>query len=173
MVCVLCGDLKVTSDLLCKNILPEQLSKNIKQYIKCKECDNKIEVALFKNIMRKLSISSQIWFPHTVEVAKKEIKDTKLKKYINKYTLYCIKSLKYDYLYHLNYRNIKDFRRQIRYNEEKDRWKQEMKEHNKTAPQDINFEDLAVKFFSDLFKQKLKKENYDFMIKMLHKIFYD
>ena len=108
-----------------------------------------------------------------MEVAKKEIKDTKLKKYINKYTLYYIKSLKYDYLYHLNYRNVKDFRRHIRYNEEKDRWKQQIKIHNKTAPRDINFEDFAVKFFSDLFKQNLKKEDYDFMTKMLHKIFYD
>ena len=38
MVCSRCGDLKVTSDLLCKNILPEQLSKNIKQHIKCQDC---------------------------------------------------------------------------------------------------------------------------------------
>ena len=137
------------------------------------ECDNKTDIALFESIIRKLSLSYYMWFPHSVEVAKKAIQDPKLKKYINRYTLYYLKSLRYNYLFHLNYRNIKDFKRQVRYIDYKDWLRQNIERHNRTAPPNIDFEDFAVKFFSDLFKQKLKEEDYKVITKILHKILCD
>ena len=82
MVCDQCGDLKVTSDLLCKTFLPEQLSKNIKTYLKCQDCF-KLE---FRKIILKYRLEGPLNDYSSVTRLKERLRETDLSKYINRHS---------------------------------------------------------------------------------------
>ena len=166
-VCPRCADQKVTGKLLCKQVLTSDVFKLINRFNRCERCDLKQDVKKFKMILRSLPAFS---FPHLVELAKGMLRDKKLKKYINRFTLMYLKWFKYDIFIFLDEFDITRFKKRVSYQSIKDKTMTNINRYYK-KPQIIDLEELVFRFYSDYFKQHFDKNETDFMIKMLKRIF--
>ena len=165
--CDRCLDQTVSGKLLCKKYFPDDIFKNIDAYNRCLGCDGRARAVKFKTIMGKISPYA---FPHSVSIAKRQVKDRTLTKYLN-CSSFAYLSLVVGCLKYLNNNDIKDFRRSVYYRDIADRIYTNMKiKYKKPFP--IQLEELAIRFFSDYFKRELSNnEEVEYMVKMLKQIF--
>ena len=130
-------------------------------------CDGRERAVKFKTIMGKISPYA---FPESVSIAKRQVGDKSLKKYLN-CSSFAYLDLVVRYLRYLNIKNIKDFKRTTFYRDIKDRIYTNMKRKYK-KPFPIQLDELAIRFFSDYFKRGLdNNEEVEYMVKMLRQIF--
>ena len=86
MVCERCKDLKTTTALLCKTALPYDLNGHINQYIRCRGCDEKIKMKLFREYYNLEHWG--IYHCHRkLQNIKAEINDKSINAYINKHSM--------------------------------------------------------------------------------------
>ena len=166
-VCERCAEQNVTTRLLGRQVLHNEIGVLISPFTRCRGCDGRENAVRFKTTMKKLPAFS---FPRTVQHCKEMLRDKPLKKYINRYTLSFLTDLKYDAFVIQNNKELKVLIKTTRYIDLEYRINTNMKSYLKKPPT-LELEEVAVRFFSDYFQQYLDKIDSDYMIKFLKQIF--
>ena len=169
--CERCLDQIMTIKLLGKKKLRNDLFKTIASYSQYLIYSDREKTIRFKTILDKIPV-----LPCEVLVAKRVVEDKSLKKHINSDSFFYLRMalLRMKYLDITDIEDINDissFRRDPGFTGVFNDIYETMRTRYK-KPFTIEIEELAIMFFSDYFKRCLnEKEEVEFMIKMLNRIF--
>ena len=165
-VCSRCADQKVTSKILCNQVLQEDVFNLINSFNRCEWCDDIVNTRLFKE-----SYNSTTWFilhhARTLQSIKTEINDKNINKYINKHAM--------GYLRYVGHCLSFGHKPLDRYKNETEQQILKMiqkRKNRKYGDDDIDLKRLSYYFFSNMFLKKFDNEKAQFMIKILFKILY-
>ena len=164
--CDRCLDQIVSTKLLCKQVLPNDLFKTIAYYSQYLVYSDREKAIKFQTIIKKIPV-----LPWGVLEAKRAVGNKSLKQHLNfqtyDYLRMAMLSMKYIHTPINSINDISAFRGNRSYDDIYETMRAIYKK-----PFTITIEELAIMFFSDYFKRWLNEnEEVEFMIKMLNRIF--
>ena len=167
MVCEQCDDLKTTTALLCKNHLTTGINNDIKKYIRCTRCDEKIKMKLFREYYNLEHWGILHWH-RKLQNIKTEINDKSVNAYINKHSIGYIR-----YVGHCLSYGHKPSDICLKAEAEREIIKTIQKKKKRTFGDDeIDLTIVSYKFFCNIFLKTFDDEKAQFMKKTLFEILF-